>query len=108
MILRSMWNPAKEIQQTGLELLSVEAAAVIAALRVEKGRFRFVDQIQTRLAETQKLVDELTVHDGVYPLSEIISESWSRVSFGGPGVADTLWEGFALPAGISPTEKQQR
>ena len=44
-ILRSTWNPAKEIQHEELGNLSVGSPADVAVLRLEKGKFGFVDQI---------------------------------------------------------------
>ena len=38
-ILRSTWNPAREIKQEQLGHLSVGAIADVAVLRLEKGRF---------------------------------------------------------------------
>src|SRR5213594_3138428 len=42
-VLRSTWNPAKEIGQQQLGNLSVGAPADIAVLALEKGNFGFVD-----------------------------------------------------------------
>jgi len=70
-IVRSTWNPAKEIRQQTLGHLSVGAPADIAVLRVERGRFGFVDIDGARLAGTERLACELTVRDGkvVYDLN---------------------------------------
>lgn len=72
-ILRSTWNPAKEIQHEELGNLSVGSPADIAVLRLEKGRFGFLDQSNARLDGTQKLLCELTLREGqvVYDLNGI-------------------------------------
>jgi len=48
-ILRSTWNPAKEIQHEELGNLSIGSPADVAVLRVEKGKYGFVDQIGARV-----------------------------------------------------------
>ena len=42
-ILRSTWNPAREIQHEELGHLSVGAPADVAVLRLRAGRFGFID-----------------------------------------------------------------
>ncbi len=42
-IAQSTWNPAREIKQDGLGHLSVGAIADIAVLRLEKGKFGYLD-----------------------------------------------------------------
>jgi dihydroorotase len=42
-IVRSTWNPAKEIKLEQLGNLSVGAPADVAVLRLEKGKFGFLD-----------------------------------------------------------------
>ena len=54
-ILRSTWNPAKEIHREDLGNLSVGSPADVAVLRLEKGKFGFVDQLGGRFDGTQKL-----------------------------------------------------
>ena len=59
-VLRSTWNPAREIRHEELGHLSVGAPADIAVLRVEKGNFGFVDMYGARLrghAEVDVRVD---------------------------------------------------
>ena len=48
-ILRSTWNPAREIKQEQLGHLSVGAPADVAVLRLEKGDFGFLDVYGARL-----------------------------------------------------------
>ena len=66
-------NPANQIQLAELGHLSVGAGADIAVLRVEKGKFGFVDQnsTATRVDGTERLSCEVTVRNGqvVYDLN---------------------------------------
>jgi dihydroorotase len=80
-ILRSTWNPAKEIQHEELGNLSVGSPADVAVLRIEKGRFGFLDQRGGRFDGTQKLLCELTVRDGkvLYDLNGLASERWDKL-----------------------------
>jgi dihydroorotase len=59
-------NPAKQIQLPELGHLSVGAGADIAVIRVEKGRFGFVDQNSTalRVDGTERLSCEVTLRNG--------------------------------------------
>ncbi len=70
-ILRSTWNPAREIQHEELGHLSVGAPADIAVLRVESGDFGFLDISGTKLRGTRKFECEMTFRDGriVYDLN---------------------------------------
>src|SRR6195256_332328 len=72
-MLRSTWNPAKEIHHEELGHLSAGAAADIGVFRLEKGSFGFVDMYGARLKGTQKLAAELVLRDGnaVYDLNGI-------------------------------------
>jgi len=63
-ILRATWNPAKEIKHEELGNLSGGSPADIAVLRLENGKFTFVDGRGAKLDGTQKLVCELTIRDG--------------------------------------------
>ncbi len=86
-ILRSTWNPAKEIQHEELGNLSVGSPADVAVLRLEKGKFGFVDQSAGRLDGTQKLLCEMTLRDGkvVYDLNGMTSVPWEKVPPAAPG-----------------------
>jgi dihydroorotase len=85
---KSTWSPAREIHREDLGHLSVGAPADIAVLRLVKGDFGFVDSARKRLKGSEKLVAELTIHDGkvVWDLNGLTSEDWdaapsrSRVS----------------------------
>jgi len=80
-ILRSTWNPAKEIKHDELGHLSVGAIADVAVLRLEKGKFGFVDMHGARLNGSQKLTCELTLRDGkvVYDLNGLSRPEWDKL-----------------------------
>lgn len=92
----STWNPAREIQHEELGNLSVGAIADIAVLRVEKGKFGFVDQNGGRLDGNEKLVDELTFKDGklVYDLNGMTRERWDKI-LPGTRSGDPRWDSFS-------------
>src|SRR5215510_3097299 len=77
----STWNPAREIKHEELGHLSVGARADIAVLRVETGKFGFVDMYGARLNGTQRLTCELTLRDGkvVYDLNGITRPEWTTL-----------------------------
>ena len=80
-VLRSTWNPAKEIKLEQIGHLSVGAPADVAVLRLEKGQFGFLDQLRGRLDGTQRLGCELTLRDGavVYDLNGRAAEPWETL-----------------------------
>jgi dihydroorotase len=57
-------NPAREIKLDQLGHLSVGAPADVAVLRVDKGRFGFMDQVNQRVEGTQHFACEITLRDG--------------------------------------------
>jgi len=77
----STWNPAKEIKQEQIGHLSVGAPADVAVLRIDKGKFGFLDQRGGKLDGTQRLGCELTVRDGavVWDLNGLASEPWEKM-----------------------------
>ena len=85
-ILRSTWNPAREIHREELGNLSTGATADIAVLQVEKGNFGFVDSYGARLAGNQRLRCEMTVRGGrvVYDLDGLAREDWRKLGNYGP------------------------
>jgi len=93
-ILRSTWNPAREIQREELGHLSVGALADNAVLRVESGKFGFVDSYGARMDGNRRLLCELTIHDGivVYDLNGITRDSWDRLGDYRPQ-GDPSWDG---------------
>src|SRR5437899_929563 len=94
-ILRSTWNPAREIQREDLGNLSVGSPADVAVLRVLKGKFGFVDQSGGRLNGTERLHCEMTLRDGaiVYDLNGMSAIPWEQVparpAGRGPAAADS-------------------
>jgi dihydroorotase len=80
-ILRSTWNPAREVKQDALGHLSVGAIADLAVLRVEHGTFGFVDSYGARLPGTVRLACELTLREGevVYDLNGIAKPDWKTL-----------------------------
>jgi dihydroorotase len=95
-IARSTWNPAREIKQDGIGHLSVGAAADVAVLRVEKGRFGLVDMYGARMDATQRLVCELTVRDGkvVYDLNGLSRPDWKSLPPDYRQTGDSRWDGL--------------
>lgn len=87
-IKASTWEPAKAIRHEELGNLSKGAVADIAILQVVKGRFGFIDAINSRLDGSQKLECQLTLRAGkvVYDLN---------------GIASTPYD----PAAASPAEE---
>jgi dihydroorotase len=96
-IVKSTWNPAKEIKQTELGHLTPGAIADVAVLRVEKGKFGFVDMNGARLDGNEKLICELTLRNGkmVYDLNGLTRDAWDKLpkNYGVQG--DPRWNGFA-------------
>ncbi len=80
-IARSTWNPARQIRQETLGHLSVGAPADVAVLRVERGRFGFVDVDGVRMAGSERLSCEVTVRAGavVYDLNGLSGTEWDRM-----------------------------
>jgi dihydroorotase len=74
-------NPAKEIKHPELGTLSVGSDADIAVLRLEHGRFGFVDNSGARMAGDRKLICEMTVRDGqvVWDLNGLASDDWAKL-----------------------------
>jgi dihydroorotase len=96
-IAKSTWAPAKAIKQESLGHLSVGAVADVAVLRLEKGKFGFVDQNGARLSGTQKLTAELTVRDGkiVYDLNGMASPEWTTLPANYGPTGDPRWDAYA-------------
>jgi dihydroorotase len=93
-ILRSTWNPAREIKHEELGHLSPGAVADIAVFRLEKGNFGFVDMYGARLRGTQKLTCELTLREGkvVYDLNGITRPDWDKLPRDYRHTGDTRWD----------------
>ena len=93
-VLRSTWNPAREIGRDDLGHLSVGAAADITILRLERGTFGFVDMYGARLRGTQKLTAELTLRDGkvVYDLNGMTRPDWTTLPPDYRQTGDARWD----------------
>lgn len=80
-ILKSTWNPAREIRREKYGHLSVGAPADVAVLRLDRGEFGFVDSDQFVMKGNRRLACELTVFGGnvVYDLNGRSSEPWDKV-----------------------------
>jgi dihydroorotase len=63
-IRMSTWSPAKEIRRPGLGNLDAGAEADVTVLRLDKGKFGFLDSAGARRDGNQLLVAELTVRKG--------------------------------------------
>ncbi|MBZ5619800.1 MAG: amidohydrolase/deacetylase family metallohydrolase [Acidobacteriia bacterium] len=108
-ILRSTWNPAKEIHHEELGNLSVGAPADVSVLRLESGNFGFTDMYGARLAGRQKLTCELTVHNGkvVYDLNGITRPEWTTLPPNYTATGDAAWDAVtpARRGGRAPAKK---
>jgi dihydroorotase len=96
-ILRSTWNPAREIKHEELGHLSPGAPADVSVLRLEKGNFGFTDMYGARLRSNQKLVAELTLRDGkvVYDLNGITRPDWDTLPPNYRQTGDARWDGIS-------------
>ena len=93
-ILRSTWNPAREIKREELGNLSTGAVADLAVFKLEKGNFGFTDMNGARLKGTQKLNCELTLRDGkvVYDLNGLTRPDWDKLPRDYPKTGDARWD----------------
>jgi dihydroorotase len=96
-VARSTWNPAREIRQEQLGHLSVGAVADVAVLRLESGRFGFVDMYGARLDSSMRLVAELTLRDGrvVYDLNGLTRPDWRSLPPDYRQTGDARWDGIS-------------
>jgi dihydroorotase len=93
-VARSTWNPAREVHHEELGHLSVGALADVVVLRLETGRFGFVDSFGARLDGDRKLVCELTLRDGkvVYDLDGITRPRWDTLPGDYRSTGDPRWD----------------
>jgi dihydroorotase len=94
-ILRSTWNPAREIKREQLGNLSVGSPADIAVLRLEQGSFGFVDVYGALLRGERKLTCEMTLRDGriVYELNGLSRPDWTTLPKNYRATGDRRWDG---------------
>lgn len=79
-VLRSTWNPAREIHREEFGHLTPGAVADVAVLRLLKGDFGFLDARRRRLRGTRKLIAEMTIKGGrvMWDLNGLAAEDWDR------------------------------
>lgn len=92
-ILRSTWNPARQIRLEQLGNLSVGSPADVAVLRLESGSFGFVDPLGGRMDSSRRLACEMTLRDGrvVYDMNGLIADRWDTLAPDGRG-GDPRWD----------------
>jgi dihydroorotase len=107
-VIRSTWNPAKEIHHEELGNLSVGSPADVAVLRLENGRFGFTDMYGARMDGTQKLTCEMTVLNGkiVYDLNGISRPEWTTLPPDYTAVGDPAWDALNPRGGRAGGRKQ--
>ncbi len=105
-MLRSTWNPAREIKREELGHLSTGAPADLAVFKLEKGNFGFTDMYGARLRGTQKLTCELTLREGkvVYDLNGITRPDWNQLPRGYMQTGDARWDAVT-PARRNPNPR---
>jgi dihydroorotase len=93
-ILKSTWNPARQIHREELGNLSVGAPADVAVIRLTKGDYGFVDINGGRLKGTQLLSSEITLRDGKvqYDQNGLTRTDWDKIGgrYGAQG--DGTWD----------------
>jgi dihydroorotase len=100
-ILRSTWNPAREIGQEQLGSLSVGAVADVAVLRLEQGAFGFLDAYGARLRGNRRLSCEMTVRAGriVFEQNGLSRPDWTTLPKGYRATGDPRWDGNRSSSG---------
>ena len=80
-IAMSTWHPAREIKQDALGHLGSGAIADIAVLRLERGRYGYLDMFGAKLSGTERLTAEMTLKDGkiVYELNGLGRPEWTTL-----------------------------
>jgi dihydroorotase len=75
----STWNPSQQIQRPDLGHLTVGAEADVAVMRVDTGKFGFLDIRNARYDGTKLLVPELTIRRGrvVWDLNGRTGTPWT-------------------------------
>jgi dihydroorotase len=100
-VLRSTWNPAREIHHQELGNLSAGSPADVAVLRLEKGSFGFTDMYGARMQGKSKLQCELTLRNGkvIFDLNGISRPEWTTLPPNYKMTGDSVWDA------ISPKKK---
>ena len=92
-VRRSTWNPARQIKLDALGHLGPGSAGDVAVLRLEKGRFGFVDPLGGRIDSSSRLTCEMTLRSGkvVYDLNGMTADRWDTLPPGARG-GDPRWD----------------
>lgn len=79
-IQASTWNPAREIKREEFGHLTPGAVADVAVLRLDKGKFGFMDSEGWAMEGNQRLACEMTINGGkpLYDLNARAAESWTK------------------------------
>jgi|ERR1051326_3175672 dihydroorotase len=79
----STWNPAKEIKHRELGNLDVGSGADVSVLRVDRGKFGFVDSAGAKKSGNQSIVCEMTLRLGkvMWDLNGRASEDWKTFPY---------------------------
>jgi dihydroorotase len=79
----STWTPAKIIKRTDLGHLDVGAEADIAVLRVDHGKFGFIDSAGAGHSGTKMIIAELTMRQGrvVWDLNARAAPNWKTFPY---------------------------
>ena len=95
-IAQSTWNPARQIKREELGHLSVGATADVAVLRLDTGRFGFVDSFGARQDGTQRLACELTLMDGrlAWDLNGRTRGDWRDLPIDYGRQGESRWDGI--------------
>lgn len=82
-IKMSTWNPAKEIKHPELGNLDDGAVADVTVLKLEQGRFGFVDSAGASRTGAQKLTAEVTIRAGkiVWDLNGRTATDWNSFPY---------------------------
>jgi len=82
-IQMSTWNPAREIKRPDLGHLDVGAEADVAVVRVDHGKFGFIDSAGAAHTGDRLIVAELTLRGGrvVWDLNGRASENWKSFRY---------------------------
>src|SRR5258708_5197761 len=82
-IRMSTWNPAKQIHKPALGSLDIGAEADIAVLRVQTGKFGFIDSAGAMESGDRNIVAELTTRKGqvVWDLNGRAAEHWKTFRY---------------------------
>jgi dihydroorotase len=77
------WNPARQIRRPELGNLDAGTEADVAVLRVDRGKFGFLDSAGARYDGTQLIVNEMTLRRGriVWDLNGRAGEDWKTFKY---------------------------